>query len=85
MVSVIPSKVQDNPYQPDQKAKTPDLVELLLDDPWWTKAKASTEEEARDFCRKMGTGQCAAICLSHMSSTTSDGRCPEALRVWSRK
>lgn len=52
---------------------------------WWDSAKADTPEEAAAFCKKLGTGQCAAICLSHMSNTTTGGNCPEAPRVWMRR
>ena len=43
------------------------------------------EAVARALCRADGTAQCAAICLSHFASSTSDGKCPEALLVWKRK
>jgi hypothetical protein len=43
------------------------------------------EAAARALCRAEGTAQCAAICLSHFASSTSDGKCPEALLVWKHK
>lgn len=39
------------------------------------------ERVARDRCRRLGTAQCAAICLTHFSTSTRDGQCPEAVRV----
>ncbi len=39
----------------------------------------------RVLCRQHGTGQCAPICLSHMSTTTTSGKCPEAPRIWHRQ
>lgn len=43
------------------------------------------EAAARAMCKAEGTAQCAAICLSHFSINTTDGRCPEAMRVWRNK
>lgn len=48
-------------------------------------AEVSEEELARTLCRADGTGQCAAICLSHSSNSTSGGKCPEANRIWRHK
>jgi hypothetical protein len=42
------------------------------------------EAEARERCRKQGTAQCAAICLSHTATFTRDGQCPHAVEVWNR-
>lgn len=53
--------------------------------PWWRTVKAETPEQAAEFCKRLGTGECAAICLSHMSSNTTDGRCPEKERVWMKE
>ena len=50
--------------------------------PWWDSAVADNEQQAQAFCKRMGTGQCAALCLTHSSLHTSDGKCPEAVRVW---
>lgn len=50
--------------------------------PWWETERASRPEEAAQLCKKLGTGQCAAICLQHVSIHTTDGKCPEASRVW---
>lgn len=38
-------------------------------------------DERRTACISQGTGQCAAICLSHMSIHKL-GTCPEIERVW---
>lgn len=48
-------------------------------------AEVSEDELARTLCCADGTGQCAAICLSHSSIFTSDGKCPEANRIWRHK
>lgn len=52
--------------------------------PWWETARANSDAEAETLCRRLGTGQCAAICLSHLSGSTTDGQCPERLRVWQK-
>lgn len=44
-----------------------------------------TEDQQKAACRSMGTGQCAAICLSHSSNFTRNGECPEAKQVWTAK
>lgn len=36
-------------------------------------------------CKRLGTGQCAAICLQHSSNFTTNGECPEADLVWKDK
>lgn len=41
-----------------------------------------TPQHCADLCRRRGTGQCALICLSHSSNTTTRGNCPEAINVW---
>jgi hypothetical protein len=55
---------------------------FINDKPWWETTRATTPEEASALCRRLGTSQCAAICLQHLSLATGDGRCPEASRVW---
>lgn len=57
-------------------------IERALAGPWWQGARAETPGQAAEFCKKLGTGQCAAICLSHSSIHTTNGACPEASRVW---
>ena len=47
--------------------------------------RALLEIVVRAICKSEGTAQCAAICLSHSSLNTTNGRCPEAMRVWGRK
>jgi hypothetical protein len=47
--------------------------------------QASVEEVAHSLCKADGTAQCAAICLSHFSTSTTGGKCPEAARVWGHK
>lgn len=56
---------------------TRDIVEMSRDIP-----KETIELAARAVCRHRGTGQCAAICLSHSSCHTTKGQCPEVLTVW---
>lgn len=46
-----------------------------------TKGEA-IEAVARALCKRQGTAQCAAICLSYFASDTREGKCPKALRVW---
>jgi hypothetical protein len=46
---------------------------------------AQVERACRAICKSEGTAQCAAICLSYFASSTSDGKCPEAVLVWGRK
>ncbi len=36
----------------------------------------------RGICAALKTGQCAPVCLSHFSTSTTKGQCPEAPRVW---
>lgn len=43
------------------------------------------EAAARGMCKNEGTAQCAPICLSHFSIHTTNGQCPEAIRIWGRK
>lgn len=43
------------------------------------------EAATRAMCKADGTAQCAAICLSHFSISTTGGQCPEATRVWRHK
>lgn len=43
------------------------------------------EAIARGLCKSRGTGQCAALCLSHMSIHTTNGQCPEARSIWHRE
>jgi hypothetical protein len=38
----------------------------------------------RAMCKSNGTGQCAAICITHFSTSTQGGACPEATRVYGR-
>jgi len=57
----------------------------LKQKPWWETAKALTIEDARALCRKLATGQCAAICLQHSSLHTTDGKCPEVETVWMKR
>jgi hypothetical protein len=40
------------------------------------------EKMARAMCKTHGTGQCAALCLSHSSIFTTGGQCPEAPRIY---
>ncbi len=44
--------------------------------------KDGAEAVAKRACKNNGTGQCAAICLSHSSLHTKPGKCPEMLTVW---
>lgn len=37
------------------------------------------------LCKSHGTAQCAAICLSHFASSTTNGQCPEKKRVYKRQ
>lgn len=46
---------------------------------WHKESTAERERMQQDACRSLGTGQCAAICLSHLR-TTAD--CPEYRIVW---
>ena len=43
------------------------------------------ERLAKALCSSEGTGQCAALCLSHSSNFTSKGECPETSKIWKRK
>jgi hypothetical protein len=45
----------------------------------------SIEVAARAMCKSRGTGQCAALCLSHSSNFTTSGKCPEAITIWKRE
>jgi hypothetical protein len=42
------------------------------------------EAMARAECKRQGWGQCASICLSHSSTVTCGGGCPEAPRIHGR-
>ena len=48
-------------------------------------AEDAVERVCVELCKAEGTAQCAAICLSHFSSSTSNGKCPEAKHVWGYK
>lgn len=39
-------------------------------------------DACRAICKQQATGQCAALCLSHFSTSTTKGQCPEAVRIW---
>lgn len=49
----------------------------------WVNEHWDKERElvAQALCKSEGTGQCAAICLSHLSGS----KCAEAVSVWGAK
>lgn len=61
------------------------IPSFKLPKPWWKTAIADTPEKAAELCKRLGTGECAAICLSHSSLFTAPGQCPESFRVWGPK
>ena len=50
-----------------------------------TPATEEREAVARALCKSEGTGQCAAMCLSHFARDTKKGKCAESVAVWGRK
>lgn len=66
--------------KPDRHA----LLSSLGSRPWWEVANAQTHEQARAFCDKLGTRQCAPVCLQHLSFYPAHG-CPEVNRVWMKR
>lgn len=52
---------------------------------WWKIAPPAPDAvNAAQYCRKIGTSQCAAICLSWWPAG-KPGECPHALAVWGKK
>jgi hypothetical protein len=66
-------------FYPKQIAAMSDALRLSA------RQQASVEDVARSLCKADGTAQCAAICLSYSSTSTTNGKCPEAKRIWGHK